>query len=54
MVCPMVKDAPQFEVDHNNVVCDFIDKWDPREWKQVEGTSSYAPTAQALLILQKT
>ena len=22
-----VKDAPQFEVDHNNVVCDFIDKY---------------------------
>ena len=20
-----VKDAPQFEVDHNGVVCDFID-----------------------------
>ena len=22
-----VKDAPQFEVDHSDVVCDFIDKY---------------------------
>ena len=47
-----VKDAPQFEVDHNDVVCDFIDIYVSCEiQKQVEGVSSYA---QALLILQNT
>ena len=53
-----VKDALLFEVNHSDVVCVFIDKYMcvscdiPKN--QVEGTSSYALTAQALLILQKT
>ena len=50
-----VNNAPQFEVDHNNVVCDFTDKYVSCEIpKNVSKYSSYVPTAQAFLILQKT
>ena len=48
-----VKDAPEYGVDHDSQVCDFIDQYVSCKLPKEERTSVTTPATQAFLVLQE-